>query len=147
VHGADDEVAGLGRADRHLDRLEVAQLPDHDDVGVLAERALERREEGLGVLADLALRHVASLRPLDHLDRVLDRDDVVLAGLVEVGDHRGQRRRLAGADRARDEDEAVVVAQELLQRVEVGREPELRHRLDLLRHHPVGARRCPPCGT
>ena len=63
--------------------------------GILAQRALERREERLGVVADLALGDAAALRLLHHLDRVLDRDDVVLAGLVQVGDHRRERRRLA----------------------------------------------------
>jgi hypothetical protein len=33
-------------ADGHLDRLEVAEFADDDDVGVLAEGALERGGEG-----------------------------------------------------------------------------------------------------
>jgi hypothetical protein len=49
VHGADDEVAGLGGADGHLDRLEVAQFADDDHVGVLAEGALEGGGERLRV--------------------------------------------------------------------------------------------------
>src|SRR5215467_5459018 len=48
----------------------------------------------------------AALVLVQKLDRVLDREDVVGARLVDLVDHRGERRRLAGARRARDEDEA-----------------------------------------
>ena len=37
-----DEVAGLGRVERGLDRLEVAHLADEDDVGILAQGGAER---------------------------------------------------------------------------------------------------------
>jgi hypothetical protein len=121
VHRADDEVAGLGGADGHLDRLEVAELADDDDVGVLAEGALERGEEGLGVRADLALGDVAALGGLHDLDGVLDRDDVVgRAVSLRSRDHGGEGGGLAGTDRAGDEDEAVVVGEELAERLEVG---------------------------
>ena len=45
VHRADDKVAGLGGADGHLNGLQVAELANHDYVGVLAQGALERGEE------------------------------------------------------------------------------------------------------
>ena len=46
------------------------------------------------------------------LDRVLDRDDVLLPRAVDVVDHRRERRRLPRAGRARDEDEAAVLVGE-----------------------------------
>jgi hypothetical protein len=139
VHRADDEVTRLGRADRHLDRFEVAQLADNDDVGILAQRALERGEKRPGVLADLALRNVAALRGLDDLDGILDRDDVVRARLVEEVDERGERGGLAGADGARDEDEPVVVGEQFLDRLDVLAEAELLERQDLGGHHAIRA--------
>jgi hypothetical protein len=42
VERREHEVAGLGSRQRHRDGLEVAQLADEDDVGVLAQHATER---------------------------------------------------------------------------------------------------------
>ncbi len=95
VECAEDEVARLGRLDGDGDRLEVAHLADEDDVRILAERSAERVLEALRVLADLALVHEALDVLVNELDRIFDRDDVVGAVLVDVVDHRGERRRLA----------------------------------------------------
>ena len=111
---AEHEMAGLGGGDGELDGLQVAHFPDHDDVGVFAERAAEGVAEGLGVRVDFALGDVAVARVDDVFDRVFERDDVVVALLVDVIDHRGQRRGFARADGARHEDEAVVVFREHL---------------------------------
>ena len=101
VHRREDEVAGLGGLQRGLGGLAVAQLADQDHVRVLAERAAERLVEGLGVEPDLTLVDDAALVAVQDLDRVLDRDDVLAARLVDVADDRRERRRLAGAGRAR----------------------------------------------
>ena len=45
VQGGEDEVTGLSRSQRHLDRLQVAHLADQDDVRVLPQHALERLTE------------------------------------------------------------------------------------------------------
>ena len=109
----EDEVAGLGRLERGLRGLLVAELADQDHVGVLAQHAPKRLLEGLGVEADLALVDDAALVDVDELDRVLDRDDVLVAVAVDLVEHRGEGRRLAGAGRARDEDQAAVLLGEL----------------------------------
>ena len=59
---------------------------------------------------------------VEDLDRVLDRDDVLVARPVDVVDDRGERRRLAGAGGAGDEDEAAVLLGEPL---DAGRHVEL----------------------
>ena len=74
---AEDEVAGLGGGQRGRDRLEVAHLADEDHVRVLAERRLQGLAEARRVRADLALVDDAALVPVDELDRVLDREDVL----------------------------------------------------------------------
>ena len=74
---AEHEVAGLGRGHRERDRLEVAQLADHDHVRVLAQRRAQRARERLGVALHAALVHDAALRRVQVLDRVLDREDVL----------------------------------------------------------------------
>ena len=70
--------------------------------------------EGVRVRPDLALVHEAALRRVDELDRVLDREDVGVPGLVDEVDHGGERRRLARARRPGDEDEAALAVAELL---------------------------------
>ena len=62
VHRREHEVPGLGRLQRRLGRLAVAQLADQDHVGVLAERAAERLVERGGVEPDLALVDDAAAR-------------------------------------------------------------------------------------
>ena len=129
VQRAEHEVAGLGGGERGADRLEVAHLADEDHVGVLAERGAERLAEAGRVDADLALVDDAALVPVHELDRILDREDVVGAVAVDLVDHRGERRRLTGAGRAGDEDEAARLHRELGER---GRQAELLERLQLL---------------
>ena len=107
-------MAGLGGLQRGLRGLGVAQLADQDHVGVLAQRAAERLVERVGVEPDLALVDDAADVLVEDLDRILDRDDVLLARAVDVIDHRRERRRLSGAGRAGDEHEAAVLARELL---------------------------------
>ena len=77
VQGREHEVAGLRRGQRGRDRLQVAHLADQDHVGVLAQGRLERPGEVDRVGADLALVDEAVLVPVQELDRVLDREDVL----------------------------------------------------------------------
>src|SRR6056297_2815672 len=85
------EVAGETGLHRDLRRLEVADLADHHDVGVLAEdgpQAARKRHADLGV-------HLRLADAVDVvLDRVLDRHDVA-AGLVDALEARVERRGLA----------------------------------------------------
>lgn len=138
MHGADDEVASLTGADRHLDGFEVAQLADDDDVGVLAESSLERGTEGAGVGANLPLGYVATLREMHEFDRVFDGDDVVRAPLIEVVNHGRHRGGLAGTNGSRHEDQAIVKREELLERLEVRTEAELVEGLHFGGHEAVG---------
>ena len=88
---------GLGDAQRRLDRLEVAQLADEDDVGVFAEGGAQRLREALRVLMHFALVDQAALVLVHELDRVLDGEDVLVPLGVDLVDHRRQRRRLAAS--------------------------------------------------
>ena len=110
VQGGEDEVAGLGGAQGHLGRLAVADLADQDHVGVLPQAVLagrrrtsaRRRPTSRCVTTEFG-------RPREQvLDRLLDGDDAVAAGLVEqVDDHR-QRGRLAGPGRPGDDHQPVA---------------------------------------
>jgi hypothetical protein len=82
-----------------FDRLEVAHLADQHDVRVLAQCRAQRQREALRVAVDLALVDQAALVLVDELDRILDREDVIVTLPVDLVDHRGERRRLPGPRR------------------------------------------------
>ena len=115
VQGGEDEVAGLGRGQRGGDRLQVAHLADQDHVGVLAQRRTQTEREVGRIGADLALVDDRALVLVQELDRVLDREDVVLVLGVDHVEHRRQRRRLARAGRAGDQHEAARLGGQLAQ--------------------------------
>ena len=135
VQGGEDEVAGLGRGQRGGDRLQVAHLADQDHVGVLAQGGAQAEGEVGRVGADLALVDDRAFVLVQELDRVLDRQDVVLVLAVDHVDHRRQGRRLARAGRAGDQDEAARFGAELAQHL---RHPERVERGDVLRHQAEG---------
>ncbi len=95
-----------GHGDAH--GLQVAQLSDENHVRVLAQRRVQRGSEAGGVLADLALAYEAVLAVVYEFDGVFDREDVAAHTQVDIVDHRGERRGLAGARLARDQDQAVI---------------------------------------
>ena len=98
--------------------------------GSWRKRGAQGAAEAGRVGADLALVDDAPLVAVHELDRVLDRDDVVAAGAVDLVDQRRERRRLARAGRAGDEDEP---ARQLGEEPEPGRQAEVVERLQLVR--------------
>ena len=115
VDRREHEVAGERRVDRDLGGLAVADLADHDDVGIVAqERAQPGRERQVDLRVDRGLRDAVELV----LDRILDGEDVEV-GRVDLGQAGVERRRLAGAGRAGDEDDAVRPVDELVHLAQV----------------------------
>ena len=130
VQCREDEVAGFGGLKRGLSCLRVAQLADQDRVGILAEHAAERLREVEGVEPDLTLVDDAIAIGMEDLDRILDRDDVLVPCAVDVVDHRREARRLPGACRTRDEDQAAVLVGEP---TDAGRQAQLLETRDVAR--------------
>ena len=83
----------------------IAHFADENDVRIFAQRAAQRGGEGLRVHADFAVIDQRLLAAMHKLDRILDRDDVILAMQIRVIDHRRERGRFAGAGRAGHEHE------------------------------------------
>ncbi len=127
VQGGEDEVAGLGGGQRRGDRLQVAHLADQDHVGVLAQRRPQAEREVRRVGADLALVDDRAFVAMQELDRVLDREDVVLALGVDHVEHRRQGRRLARAGRAGDQDEAARPLGQIPQNLRHAERVQARH--------------------
>ena len=132
VQRREDEVARLGGLERGLGRLRVAELADQDRVRILAEHAPQRLGEVGRVEPDLALVDDAVAVGMQDLDRILDRDDVLVARAVDVVEHRRERRRLARAGRAGDEHEAAVLLGEPLH---ARRQAQLLEARDVARDH------------
>ena len=108
VQRAEQQMAGLRRPERDVRRLLIANLADQNHVGILAEnRAQPARERHAGLGVDLHLVHAGDL----HLDRILERDDVVGRRLDRV--QRGvERRGLAAAGRTGHQNHPLRVRQE-----------------------------------
>ena len=101
-------MAGQGRLDGHAGRFRVANLADHDDVGVLAQdRAQGSRESHPDGVVHLHLVDAVELV----LDRVLDGHDVLFRRGQEVQD-RVQRRGLAAAGRPGHQHDAVRLGED-----------------------------------
>ena len=79
VQRREHEVAGVRRLERGVERFEIANLTDEDDVGILTQHAAQRLREARRVGADLALVDVRVDVAMQELDRILDRDDVRVA--------------------------------------------------------------------
>ena len=75
---------------------------------------LQAAGEALGMSADLTLVYEALVASVQELDRILERDDVALAGLINVVDHGGKGRRLSAAGRSGQENETFRNLAELL---------------------------------
>ena len=103
-----DEVAGLGGGQRGLDRREVTHLADQDDVRILTQDGAQTLRVGLRVGADLALIDDALVRRVDVLDRILQRDDVLIPRVVDLVEDRRQCRRLTGAGFTGDQHDALL---------------------------------------
>ena len=112
VERREHQVAGERGVDGDVGRLEVADLADHDHVGVLAHDVPEaRRERQPDLRLDVDLVDAAKLV----LDRILDGDDL-LVGRVDLVEGGVERRGLAGAGRPGDQEHAVGQADDALDR-------------------------------
>src|SRR6266487_1665825 len=145
------QVAGLGDRQRRLNRLEIAHFADQHDVGVLAQRVLERGLEAVGIGPHLALVDDARLMAVDELDRIFHRDDVPFQLFIDLVDHRGERGAFDRAGWTRDEHEPArtvgelghhVGQAELVERLHVERNlpDDDRHAAALLEHVAAEAR-------
>ena len=114
-------MTGFAGGERHLHRLGIAHLADDDDVGRLTKRGAKRGRKVRRVDADLHVLDDAAAVLMLVFDRILDGDDVARLAQVDLVDQRRQRRRLAGAGRAAEQDQP---ARDPRQRLDARREAE-----------------------
>src|SRR3989475_3105907 len=127
VEGRIDLVSRHRRAERHGGRVLVANLADQDDIGVLShERADAVAEIHLGGFVDRGLADQGH----GIFDRILQGHDVE-AVVVDVIEHRIERRRLATAGGARKKDDAFGPRDHFLEKLKLARfEPQAVERND-----------------
>ena len=94
VQRSENKVTGGGRGQRQLDRFEIAHFTDEQDVRIFAQSAAQGRRKRACVHAHFAVVHEAILAAMHKLDRIFDRDDVIVALHIRVIHHRRQRGRL-----------------------------------------------------
>src|SRR5258706_1696908 len=115
VQRTEHEVACVRGLERGVERLEIADFTDEDDVVILPEHAAQRLREGGRVGTDLALVDVTIDVAMEELDGILDRDDVRFAVLVDVLDHGRERGALSRTGNARDENKSAWLERDFLQ--------------------------------
>ncbi len=109
VERAQDEVARQRRLDGDLRRLQVADFPDHDDIGVLSEDVAQATgERQFDFRSNLHLPDAGQLV----FDRVLHGQYVAFF-IVQLVQRRVEGRRLAAAGRAGQQNDAVGNADEV----------------------------------
>ncbi len=83
MQGREDEVSGQGGLDGQVSRFAIADLTDHDDVGVLAEQGAQAVGEGhAGDGIDLGLVGTYDVV----FNRVLDRRNIDVRGVERAED-------------------------------------------------------------
>jgi len=119
VQGREHQVPGETRLHRDLRGLQVADLADHDHVGVLAQDGAQcPRKSEIDARIDLGLADAVEVV----LDRVLDGNDIAALG-VELAERGVKRGRLSRPGRPCDQNDAVRLPDEVAQ----GRERRIGH--------------------
>lgn len=104
----------LSRRQRHLHGLRIPHFSHDDDIGRLANRRAQRGREIRGVNADLHLFDEASLVRVLLLERIFNRDDVLMIATIDQIDERGHRGALARSCWSANEHETVGEPRERL---------------------------------
>jgi hypothetical protein len=106
VKGREHEMAGFGCFERRVNGLGVAHLTYLDDIGILTKDPSQGLGEGLGVHPYLALADDGQFVGVQHLDGILQRDDVAATIRVDVVDDGRLGSALARPGRASDQYES-----------------------------------------
>ena len=109
MQGTEHQMPGLRRRQREAYGFEVAHLAHQDGVRVFAQGRAQRLVEAEGIAVNLALVDQALLAFVHEFDRVLDRQDVAVLGIVLVVDHPRQGRRFTRTGRTGDQHDTARI--------------------------------------
>ena len=119
---AENNVTRFSSTNRSLDRFKVTKLTDQNDIGVLPQCSPNRFGEAWHIDADLSLVDRAFDVIVIKLDRILDRNDVMINGFVEQIDQARQGCTLARPRWPRDQEQSARAMNQLHNGL---RQPEL----------------------
>ena len=83
MDSGEDEMAGFGGAQCEAHRLGIAHFPNHEDIGIFAERIEQGLLEAGSVAADFALPDVTFLGAEGVFNRAFNGDNVTGLGAVD----------------------------------------------------------------
>ena len=86
------QVTRFGRSEGQANGLKIAHFPYQNNIGIFPQRGSQRFRKPQCVAVHLALINQAALTVMNKLNRILDRQDMILAAVVYVIDHCGKRR-------------------------------------------------------
>ena len=101
----DNQVPSFGSLQAGVRGFSIANLANHDDVGILAKRSSQSISERAGVRTDLALDDHAFARLKEELDRILNGDHVRVPGFVDVANYRRDACRFSITGRPGDQNQ------------------------------------------
>src|SRR5829696_7470370 len=93
MQSCESQVARFSDPECHLDGFKITHFTDQYNIRVLAECGSKCRSERVGVSRHFTLVHNAILVIVKELDRVLDREDMLVPIDVDLVDHRRKRCR------------------------------------------------------
>ena len=138
VQGAVNRVAGFPGRERNLHGLAVADFADQDDLGGLSQGGAQAVGKGVEVAPQFALAERGLEMRMQKFNRVFQRDDMGLVGLVDFVQHGRQRGGLAAAGGAGHKNEAVLFLDDLPEhRRQMKRFQGGNLRLEPAKHHRV----------
>src|SRR5665647_1148396 len=131
VKRGEHEVSRVCRFHRRVERIEISNFADEQNVGVLTQNSPEGLREARGVSYDFALIDVRLVVAMQELDRVFNSYDVCSLVLIDILDHRSKRGGFARSSDSRNQNESARLERDLL---EDCREIQLGDRVSLERH-------------
>lgn len=79
------------------DGLEIPHFTEEDDIRGLTQRGTQSRLIPLGIVGDFPLADDAAVMGMEEFDRILQRDDMPLARVIDPVDHTGEGGGFAAA--------------------------------------------------
>ena len=107
VQGRNDQMTGLCRSQCCLDGFFIAHLTNQNNIRCLTERCAKARHVAFGIQADFSLGNNTLIVPVQVLDRILQRDHMGIACLVDLVNDTGQRGTLTASRRSRYQNKAL----------------------------------------
>ena len=110
-------MTGLCRSQCCLDGFFIAHLTNQNNIRCLTERCAKARHVAFGIQADFSLGNNTLIVPVQVLDRILQRDHMGIACLVDLVNDTGKCCRLTASGRTGDQRHPFAAKTEIDDRI------------------------------